>query len=112
MKRYLLRLILTISIVLLNFNKTQKFAIHSVDDFKLIFYPSKDKILIYVFDSYVGNLFSYSNTKDKLTEKIQKINKGYKKMVENKLLKLLSSLKDDKILDIAAENLIQKIPTN
>lgn len=91
--------------------QTPRIVIELPQEFKLIFYPTTNRIITNIVDSNNRGklLLSYDNTLEKLQEKIKKIDKGQKKNVQDKLSKLLSSLKDDKILDVLAKELINEI---
>ncbi len=78
---------------------------------KLIIYPADNKIVINVIDNWnqYQNIFYYDSDKKAFFKKIPQINKGYEKIVEYKLSRLLTVLKDDKLLDIATKKLINTI---
>lgn len=91
--------------------QTPRIVIELPQEFKLIFYPTTNRIITNIVDSNNRGklLLSYDNTLEKLQEKIKKIDKGQEKNTQDKLSKLLSSLKDDKILDVLAKELINEI---
>lgn len=91
--------------------QTPRIVIELLQEFKLIFYPTINRIITIIVDSNNRGkiLFNYDITLEKLQEKIKKIDKGQEKNVQDKLSKLLSSLKDDKILNVLAKALIIKL---
>lgn len=93
--------------------RTPKILIESNVDFKLEIYPTRNEIQIKIVDSYFQfeTLFSYDTNAGNLQEKVHQIDNSYEKRVEDKLLKLLFILNNDKLLDIATKKLIGTLST-
>ncbi len=91
------------------FQQTPTISIYLYGEFRFVIFPTEGIISIKVFfdDPYhFENLFSYYSNVDDLYTQIKQIDKGYEKIVENTLLRILSYLKNDKALDHATESLI------
>lgn len=95
----------------IGFLENPKIEINLVGEFRLEFYPTKNQILIKILNGYYSSkiIFSWKSNIDNIYKRVQQVDKEDKNKLEDKLLKLLSSLKDDKILDVATENLIKAI---
>nr|DAY45815.1 MAG TPA: hypothetical protein [Crassvirales sp.] len=83
--------------------------------FNLIYYPTDSPLRISVFDNKQMTVpfFIYQHgSVMNVINKYQKLEQHNRDIAKENILMLLSSIKDDKILDIATETLISKISTN